>query len=188
MKRVFTVLFFLLLIGMSLNSASAEGDLWDNFGDTNFYGNDKAVSEKEFQEAIDSKKGVKPKKPKRNQGKTIQQSNETEFINQLPQELPVITITVPIKLKDNAVLPVGHYQVTSEKRNGQIYLKLYQGHYLMAQFPAVETLEDYDMPEINFAGFVPEDVENHYKIIFGSLDYNAFSQVEGAEDLSEIKQ
>ena len=181
MKKSLALLFLLTLFFGKADCAFAEGDLWDNFGDTNFYGNDKAVSEKEFKDAIDAKKGIKNKKPKKNQGETIQQSNETEAINQIPTELPVITVTTPLKLQDEAVLPIGHYQVAGEKINNKIYLKLYQGHYLMAKIPALETLEDYDMPDINFASFLPEE-NNLYKIIFGSIDYNAYAQIEGADN------
>ena len=107
------------------------------------------------------------------------------MINQIPTEFPVITVTTPLKLQDEAILPIGHYQVTGEKINNKIYLKLYQGHYLMAQIPAVETLEDYDMPDINFARFLPEE-NNLCKIIFGSVDFNAYAQIEGADDSKEF--
>lgn len=180
MKKVLPLLFVLILCGINPNFALAEGDLWDNFGDSNFYGNDKAVSEKEFQDAINSKKGIKNKKPSKKQGETIQQSNETEVINQIQTELPVITVSSPIKLSAGAILPVGHYQVVGEKKNNQVFLKLYQGHYLIASLPAVETLEDYDMPDINFANFISED-DNHFKIIYGSIDFNAYVQIESAE-------
>ncbi len=106
-----------------------------------------------------------------------------EVINQKAEELPVVCINTSVKISDDAVLPVGHYQVVSEKRNGKIFLKLYQGHYLMAEFEAYETLDDFDQPEINFADFITDG--NIYKLIFGSIDYNAYVNLEQADVQSE---
>ena len=96
--------------------------------------------------------------------------------NQKAAELPVVCITTDVKLPDDAILPVGHYQVMTEKVNDKIYLKLYQGHYLMAELEAYETLDDFDEPEINFADFISDG--NVYKLVFGSIDYNAFVDLE----------
>lgn len=175
-KVIFTILSILLI---SANPVFAEGDLWENFGDQNAYGTSKYVSDKEFQQAIDSKKHEK-KKPKKMKGDSYQQSDETNVINQIPKELPVVCINSPIKINDDASLPIGHYQVISEKRGDKIYLKLYQGHYLITEFEAIETLDDFDEPEINFANFILDG--NIYKLIYGSIDYNAYVNLEPAEE------
>ena len=147
MKKLISVLFIFLFAGT--NITYADGDLWDNFGDQNFYGT-KPVSEKDFEKALKTRKGEK--KPKKVKGDTYHQGNETEVINQKAEELPIVCITENIKIDEDTILPIGHYQVQSEKRAGnKIYLKLYQGHYLIAEFEATETLEDFNRPEINFA-------------------------------------
>ena len=111
MKKLFFILFVFLLL--STNLSYAEGDLWDNFGDTNVYGQ-KPVTDEEFEKALESKKG-KPKKPKdkllRN-GESYQQSNETQFLNKMPKELPILLIPLNLELQEDAILPVGHYQVS----------------------------------------------------------------------------
>ena len=178
MKKLSLILIILSIILGS--SALAEGDLWDNFGEQNKYGPSKYVSDKDFQKALDIRKGEK--KPKRKKGDTFHQSDETNVINQIPKELPVVCITTPIRVSDDAILPVGHYQVVSEKRANGIFLKLYQGHYLITEFPAIETLDDFNEPEINFANFITED-GNTYKLIYGSIDYNAYVNLEPAETL-----
>ncbi len=171
MKKILSAIF-IFLISCS-NVVFAEGDLWDNFGDQNFYGN-KAVSEKDFDKAIEAKKGKqKVKKPK---GETFHQGNETEIINKKAAELPVVSITTDVKLPDDAILPTGHYQVISEKKDNKIYLKLYQGYFLMTKLEAIETLDDFNEPEINFADFIYED--GKYKLVFGSVDYNAYVDLE----------
>lgn len=173
MKKL--ILCATVLILTSLGTvAVADGDLWDNFGDQNQYGTSKYVSDKDFQNALDSKR--KEKKPKKMKGDSFQQSNETEAINQIPKDLPVVCISTPIKVEDDAILPIGHYQVIAEKRGGKIYLQLYQGHYLITEFEAIETLDDFDEPEINFANFITDG--NIYKLIYGSIDYNAYVNLE----------
>ena len=172
------LLHTIIAIILLSNAAFAEGDLWDNFGDQNQYGTNKYVSDTDFQKALDSKR--KEKKPKKMKGDSYQESNETDVINQIPKELPVVCVSTPIKVEDDAVLPIGHYQVISEKRNNKIYLKLYQGHYLITEFEAVETLEDFDEPEINFANFITDG--NIYKLIYGSIDYNAYVNLEPVQE------
>lgn len=175
--RKFLSLIFSILILSNIPSF-AEGDLWDNFGDQNYYGNKGAVSDEEFDKAIESKKREKP--PKKMKGESIQQSDETNAINQIPKELPVVCISTPIQINEDAVLPIGHYQVVGENRGDKIYLKLYQGHYLMAEFEAEETLEDFNEPEVSFVNFIT-DKDNKLKIIFGSIDFNAFATVNPAQ-------
>ena len=177
MRKFLSIL--LIIFFASNNIVFAEGDLWDNFGDSNIYGQ-KPVSDKEFEQALESKKGKKKRDKNIPKGEEFRQSNETDFINNMPETLPVICISTPLKLGETDILPVGHYQVKGEIKNGQPRLKLYQAHYLMADFPAIETNEDFDQPEINFTGLLDYN-EKQYKIIFGSIDFNAYAIVDIAE-------
>ena len=63
MKKFFGLILSIAII-LSSQTAFADGDLWDNYGDQNFYGAEKAVSDEDFDKAIESKKGNKPKKMK----------------------------------------------------------------------------------------------------------------------------
>ena len=180
MRRL-AVLFFIIMVLASNAVNAEEGDLWDNFGDTNVYGQT-PVTDEEFEKAIESKKG-KPKKPKdkllRN-GESYQQSNETQFLTTMPKELPILLVPLKLAIKEDRILPVGHYQVTGEKKDGKIYLKLYQAHNLLASLEAKETNEDFGEEEINFVKLIQEN-DNQVKIIFGSLDFNAYTLVNIAE-------
>lgn len=175
MKK-FLIIFFIALCA-SVDTAYAEGDLWDNFGDTNVYGQ-KPVTDEEFEKALESKKG-KPKKPKdrllRN-GEAFQESNETEVLSQMPKELPILLVPVNLEIKKDVILPVGHYQVKGIKKDGKIYLQLFQSSELLASVPAVETKDDFGEEEINFVRLIGENA-NQAKIIFGSLDFNAYALV-----------
>ena len=177
MKKFFVILFGILLL--TTNYAFADGDLWDNFGDSNVYGQ-KPVTDEEFDKALESKQKKKKRDKNIPKGEEFRQSNETEFINNMPENLPVICISSPLKIGEDGTLPVGHYQVKGELKDGQPRIKLYQAHYLMADFPAVETNEDFEQPEINFVGLQDYN-DKQYKIIFGSVDFNAYAIVDIAE-------
>ena len=77
----------------------------------------------------------------------------------------------------NGVLPVGHYQIQGERKDDKVYLKFYQAHNLFATIPAIETQDDFGEEEILFARWFSEG-EKQVKIIFGSLDFNAYTFVE----------
>lgn len=177
MKKFILPLLTILLSG---NLAFADGDLWDNFGDSNVYGQ-KAVTDDEFDKALESKK----KKPKKNKeekqlekGKTFSESNETEMLNNTVKELPVLLIPVNLKIKEGYTVPVGHYQVKGFKdKDGDVFIKLYQAHDLIAKIPAEETEDDFGEETINFVKLNPHG-DYHVEILYGGIDFNAFAIID----------
>ena len=140
------------------------------------------VSDEEFEEAlkkIDSKVNKWKnwaEKRKRPKGESFSENNETEFLQNKAAEKdydPVICIPMDLKIGEG-VIPVGHYQVKGEIIDGKPLLKLYQAHYLIAQIPAIETSDDFNEEEILFAKLIPIN-DNQIKIIYGSLDLNAYA-------------
>ena len=77
MKKILTIIFGFIIL--SCGTAFAEGDLWDNYGDQHTYGQ-KAVSDKEFDKALESKKKKKKRNKNIPKGNEFHQSNETQFI------------------------------------------------------------------------------------------------------------
>ena len=71
MKKILSIFLILFFSG---NLALADGDLWDNFGDQNTYGQ-QAVTDQDFQKALESKKGKKKKDKNIPKGKSFSQSN-----------------------------------------------------------------------------------------------------------------
>lgn len=181
----FLIIFTTLLIA---TSAFADDGLWDNFGDINFYNPEKqtAVSDEQFDKTVDNvkekqkKKGVFNfnKEPKKMKGESYQQSNETELIKNINKETPVLMIPYELKAKDGTIIPIGHYQVEFEKdENDFVTMKLYQAHYVIARFPAVETEEDLYDEHINYLTL--DDYEgNRVKVNYGSIDFNAFAIID----------
>lgn len=179
MRKLITILFSIIFL--TGNVSFAEGDLWDNFGDQNVYGQT-PVSDKEFEKALDSKKGKKKRDKNIPKGEEFRQSNETEVINQMPSSLPIVCVSAPLKLSGDAILPVGHYQAKGELKNGNPVIKLYQSQNLMAEIPAAETNDDFNEPEINFIKMIDSDNENQVKFIFGSVDFNAYAILDIEQD------
>jgi hypothetical protein len=192
MKKSIFILILSLVFSLPVSAGDvdlpASGDLWDNWNKSqDFYGQDKpAVSDEDFDKAIDSLKnknrfGFKKKNKNIPKGEVRNNYEETDIYEENEESnvvntLPVICIPVELSIGEG-VLPVGHYQVQGEKNeDGSTVLKLYQAQYVMAQLPATETNEDFDEDTITFAKWLPEG-ENKIKIIYGSLDFNAFAYV-----------
>ncbi len=185
MKKILLIVFTIIFI--TGGCAFADGDLWDNMsGDHNSYGQ-KPVSDEEFNSVVEKLKQKKfGKKKNKNipKGESYRQSNETDFINKVDEDLPVLCIPVPLQADVNHVIPIGHYQIVGEKINGEPVIKLYQAHYLIAQLPACETKDDFGQKYINFVELLPEE-ENKVKIIFGNIDFNAYTILDIAKIDSE---
>lgn len=188
MKK-FLILGLFLIISLSFVPCAmaddvdlpATGDLWDNWNTREEGREAKPVSDKEFDKAIEQvdKKVNKwknwAKKRKIPKGEEFSRSNETEFIKEEQDKDSLSVLCVPVGLvAGENVLPIGHYQVKGEKINGMPVLKFYQAHYEMAQFPAVETQDDFGEETISFVKWVPEN-DNQIKVLYGSMDFNAFA-------------
>lgn len=177
MRKILTLIFIILLT--TSDFALAEGDLWDNFGDTNVYGQT-PVSDQEFEKALESKKGKKKRDKNIPKGENFSKSNETEQLSSTTKDPQILLIPLNLKTFNNLIIPIGHYEVEGVKENGNVYLKLYQAHNVIAKIPAAETNDDFNEPTINFVKLLPHG-ENHVQIIYGGIDFNAYSIIDIAE-------
>ena len=84
-------------------------------------------------------------------------------------------VNIPVDLLiDNGILEKGYYNVYGEKdKDGNIYLSFYQSQFLKGKIKAKETQYDFNSDDIDFAKFEPYD-DNYVRIIYGSLDFNAY--------------
>ena len=185
MKR-FWATFLATFLVCAFPVLAEDNGLWDNFGDINFYNSDEqtAVSDKQFDETVENvkekQKKIKlfgPREPKKMKGQSYQESNETEFLSGIENETPVLRIPYELVTADGKTLPIGHYQAVFEKDSeDRVTMKLYQAHYMLAEFPAQETEEDLFDDKINYLTI--EDYDNEQvKINYGSMDFNAFAIV-----------
>lgn len=188
MKKIFIISMLVsisMLQGCKAEDLMYTNDMWDNYGSSINEGKEaKPVTDEEFEKAI-KQKDAKVNKwrnwfLKRNvpKGENFSKSNETEVLNKehgADVSLPVITLPFEIVIGETNI-PVGHYQVKGENINGTPVLKFYQASDLIVTLPATETSDDFNQDEILFVNWLPIN-DNSIKIIYGSLDFNAYSIV-----------
>ena len=191
MRKLALLLVCLFFVSPAFaDSTDFDTDLWNNYNNDEIINSAKEsqfVTDEDFEEAIqkiDSKVNKWKnwaERRKRPKGEEFSQSNETELINDEHGEdasLPVISLPVELRIGDG-IVPVGHYQIKGEMENGRPVLSMYQAHYLVAKLPAEETGDDFDKEEILFADWISdEENANRLKIIYGSLDFNAYTYVD----------
>ena len=89
-----------------------------------------------------------------------------------------VLLNIPVNLViDDVPMDKGFYKVIAEKdKNNDINLLFYQSQFFKGKVRACETSDDYDQDSINFVKLLPYN-EQFVKIIFGSLDFNAYAYV-----------
>lgn len=158
-----------------------EGNLWDN---------QKPITDKEFEAAIDSLQAKKKQKEAKQRKKKIKKVSGggtslhpgLDPTNEITELEPLKVnkndgrlVNIPVDLLiDNGILEKGYYNVYGEKdKDGNIYLSFYQSQFLKGKIKAKETQYDFNSDDIDFAKFEPYD-DNYVRIIYGSLDFNAY--------------
>ena len=91
-------------------------------------------------------------------------------------------INAPMVLYINGnPLEKGFYKViATREQDGKIYISFYQSQFFKGKIEAVETDNDFGEEELDFAKILPYN-ESFVKIIFGSIDFNAYAFVPYAE-------
>lgn len=79
---------------------------------------------------------------------------------------------------------MGHYKIVGEKINDKVFLDFYQSSTLVAKVPATETSNDFNEMAINFVKLLPYN-EKRVKIIFGSMDFNAYTFIQIKNEISD---
>ncbi|MBR1907725.1 hypothetical protein IJ818_02180 [bacterium] len=175
------VIICLLILGIfaSYRVVTAEEVDWNSIGNPdNAWDGQKPITNKEFEQVITElekrKKGNK-KANKPQKGQEMNKANETELLSNINTAIPLLNLPVSAIIGEKVLIP-GHYKVIGEKVGDKIYLKFYQGHYMVAKTEAYETEDDFNSEEIYFLKY--ETVSgNQLKIMFGSMEFNAFAFV-----------
>lgn len=189
-KFLLTTLILTLFTGFLACFAES----WDDFaGLDKAWDGQKSITNKEFEEAVnffEQKKKEKEAKQRKKRMKKISgggtslhnELNPDSEIHELAplkkknEEGHLLNIPVNIQV-DEILLDKGFYKIIAEKdKNGDIYLMFYQSQFFKGKVKACETKDDYDEDELDFVRLVPYN-DNFVKIIFGSLEFNAYAYV-----------
>ena len=139
MKRFFV---FALLFTI-LSSCSYADDEWDSFGDVDrAWDGQKSITNKEFEEAINTLEGKKKQKEEKKRKKMIKKisgggeslhpdlspESEIKSLTPLKENEDGMLLNVPVNMIiNNEALDKGFYKVIGERdKDGNIYLSFYQ--------------------------------------------------------------
>ena len=172
----------------------AEG-LEDYSGIDNAWDGQKAITNKEFENAINILQEKQKKKEAKQNKKRIKKisgggtslhsgldpMSEIQSQNPLKQkddEGQLLNVPVNMVI-DGKILEKGFYNVFGErdKTDKKIYITFYQSQYPKGRIKAYETDDDFGDENINFVKYEPYN-DRYIKILFGSLDFNAYAYVE----------
>lgn len=193
-RKIFTILIFSLFL---ISPVIAEDDFFDNYmGIDRAWDGQKPITNQEFEKAIDTIQAKQKKKEEKQKKKKIKKlsgggtslhrgldpTSEIPEITPLKQNDNGVLLNIPVNLiTENAILEKGYYNVFGEKEeNGEIYLSFYQSQYLRGKIKAKTTENDYESEEINFVKLLPYN-DKFVKVVFGSLDFNAYAYVKYSE-------
>ena len=179
----------LLLIFATILTANADG--WDDFDNVErMWDGQKTITNQQFEEVMDALQQGEKKQEEKKQKKKIKKisGGGTSLHNDMKPEGEIFENTA-LKLKEEGLLvniPVnlilnnnqiekGFYKLIGERdESGNIYISFYQSQFFKGKVLATETEDDFNEKEIDFAKMLPYN-ENFVKIIFGSIDFNAYA-------------
>lgn len=190
MKKILSVVLF--LVSMLFVIAKAD-DSWDDFGNIDrAWDGQKSITNKEFEQAIDTLEGKKKQKEEKKRKKMIKKvsgggqslhpeldaNSEIQSLTPTQKNEDGALLNVPVNLIiDEIPLEKGFYKVMAEKDdNNDIYFSFYQSRFFKGKVRASETNNDFGKDTIDFIDLQPFD-ENFIKIIYGSLDFNAYAYI-----------
>ncbi len=169
-----------------------DADIYNGMQNTgNLWENQKPITDKEFEAAIDSLQTKQKQKEAKQRKKKIKkvsgggtslhpgldpannEISELEPLKTHKEEGRLVNIPVDL-LVDDGILEKGFYNVYGEKDNeGNVFISFYQSQFLKGKVKAKETQYDFESDDIDFAKFEPYD-DNYVRIMYGSLDFNAY--------------
>lgn len=182
------ILVIILSVFVFCSATSFAGDDWSDFSSVdNAWDGQKTITNKQFEETMDALQAKSKRKEAKKREKAIRKfkgssltpemdPHNEEIVNEQPDETIDETrlINIPVDfIVNNQLVERGYYKVEGEKKADGVYIMLYQAHQLKAKIKARETKDDFEEDCITFAKVLPCN-DHQMKIIFGSVDFNAF--------------
>lgn len=178
----------LIALSVIMFASVTYADDWSDFNSVdNAWDGQKTITNKQFEETMNALQAKSKKKEAKRREKAIRKvkgsslipqmdAHNDDMINEQPDETLDETqiINIPVDFVVNGKLVErGYYKVEGEKKADGVYINFYQAHTLKAQIKAKETNDDFDEETIRFTKLLPCN-DHQMKLIFGSVDFNAF--------------
>ena len=191
------ILVLLIAVILSAPTLAEEVD-WSKYDNIdNAWDGQKIITNKQFEDTMNALEEKKNKKLKKQREKAIRKvkgsslhdnmdAHKDNIESQTPleemEDCQLLSIPVDFVL-DGKPIEKGFYRIIGEKKDDGVYLELYQSHKLIAQIKARETKDDFNQEYIQFVKLLPYN-DQYMKIIFGSLDFNAYAYINIIDSLS----
>lgn len=171
---------------------------WDDFsGLDKAWDGQKSITNKEFEQAIDTLEAKQKKREAKQRKRLIRKiggggtslhpdlnpDGEIQNLEPVKKNEEGLLLNIPVNLViDGERLDKGFYKIIAKKdEDNNIYFMFYQSQFFKGKVRASETTDDYDAETIDFVKLVPYN-EQFVKIIAGCLDFNAYAFVQYVED------
>lgn len=189
MKRV--LISFLVLLFLNSSYVLAEGSLEDFSNIDRAWDGQDAITNEQFEEAIDTLEANKKKKEAKQRKKLIKRvggggtslhpgldpSGEIKPMSEIGKEDALI-LNVPVHLIVGGVkLDKGFYRILAERKEGKVYLLFYQSQFFKGKVEAYETDDDFGEETLDFVNIAPYN-QRYMRLVYGSLELNAYAYIQ----------
>lgn len=195
MHKKILLLLIVVILAAPVLAEEVDWSKYDNID--NAWDGQKIITNKQFEDTMNALEEKKNKKLKKQREKAIRKvkgrslhdnmdAHKDNIESQTPleemEDCQLLSIPVDFVL-DGKPIEKGFYRIIGEKKDDGVYLELYQSHKLIAQIKARETKDDFNQEYIQFVKLLPYN-DQYMKIIFGSLDFNAYAYINIIDSLS----
>ena len=197
MKKFLSAILMILTSGSVWAVTNINASDYEDFDST--WAGQKVITNQEFEttmDALEEKKNKKEAKQKAKKLKKFKGGSLHKELDATIEDLPDQTVKDPNleeqivllhvdAVVDGKILEKGYYRVLSEKKDGQVFLNLYQSHELKAKIRARETDDDFGEQDIMFAKILPYK-DGVLKFIYGSIEVNAYAYIRYIEPVLDF--
>lgn len=193
MKKILIVLLFLIFctsLKIYADDMEGFGDGAGGFGD---YGNSidnalyrqKPVTDEEFEKTLQKLKDKKKKRGKNKplKGQNLKPGEPSNLMNEISESYLLLSLPIELITSDGSDIPTGHYRIIAKRVKNKVYFEFYQAYCLVASIEGIETDIDFGESSINFVKILPYN-ENQVKLIYGSVDINAYALINIKEPIN----
>lgn len=152
-------------------------DTLDKYNPENSWNGQKKITDEDFEKTLKKVEAKKKKNRKKQfKGSSLKEEDNNTYLKETADKEALLTLPVALLTNEGTEIPIGHYKVVGTKVKGKVYFDFYQAYAHIARVEGVESQSDFGQSTVNFVKILAYD-EHNVKIIFGSIDFNAYAFV-----------